>query len=125
MKIFTGFLLMLPFMPISAYATDQSGNYAIWGMGNKSCFSYTNARKSDEYDNFKYYIMGYLTAFNALTPETFRVSGNMNLKAILAWFDDYCELKAVYGFDQAVSDFIVEHYDDRVKTSSASPGGRR
>lgn len=61
--------------------------------------------------------MGFLTAFNVQMPETYRVSGNMNLDEILAWLDDYCQLKPVISFEQSLSDFIIENRDKRMKRS--------
>jgi hypothetical protein len=101
-------------------AADKSGNIAIWGAGQKSCFSYTSARKNDDENYYKYYLMGYLTAYNAQTPETYRISGEKNLDEILSWFDNYCTTKQVHGFDQAIIGFITEHYPERLKSAAAS-----
>ena len=104
----------------TAVATDKSGNFAIWGAGQKSCFSYSKARKSEDDNYYRYYLMGYLTAYNTQTPETYRVSGNKNLSDILSWLDNYCESKQVLGFDQALGEFIAEHYPSRYKSSSTA-----
>ncbi len=66
--------------------------------------------------------MGYLTAFNILTPETYRLSGNKNLNEILVWFDEYCELKAINAFELALADFVREHFESRSKSSSIRRG---
>jgi hypothetical protein len=96
-------------------AADKSGNIAIWGAGQKSCFSYSSVRKSNDDAYYKYYLMGYLTAYNAQTPETYRISGKLNMAEILSWLDNYCESKQVHGFDQAVVEFITEHFPERYK----------
>ncbi len=117
-------LSLLLIVPTTAFTADNSGNHAIWGVGNKACISYTKAREADDYNAFKNYLMGFLTAYNILTPETYRLSGSMNLNEILTWFDDYCELKAVNGFEQAIYDFTVEHYGNRAKKSASLSRGR-
>lgn len=104
-------------------AADSKGNYAIWGLGQKSCFSYSNTRNTDDDRFYRNYLMGYLTAYNTQTPETYRISGGKNLTEILSWLDDYCESKPVHGFDQAVYEFIDEHYPKRVKRATGR--GRR
>lgn len=124
MKIYGIILSLLFVVPVAAYAADNNGNHAIWGAGNKACISYTKAREADDYNAFKNYLMGFLTAYNILTPETYRLSGNMNMNEILVWFDDYCELKAVNSFEQAVIDFAVEHHENRVKRSSTRSRSR-
>lgn len=108
-------LCVLPFLPFAALAMDADGNYAVWGIGKKSCFSYNNSRKSQEFDTYKNYIMGYLTAYNAVTAETYSISARMNLTEILEWLDDYCELKAMHSFELALSEFLISHKDSRLK----------
>lgn len=122
MKLFQVILAIYLINPAFALAADPQGNHAIWGVGNKSCFSYSNARKDGNFDAYKHYIMGYLTAYNALAEDTYRISGNMNLNEILTWFDDYCELKAVNAFELALADFIFEHHEKRTRTPSSGIG---
>ncbi len=110
-------LTCVTIIPVSSQAADKDGNFAIWGKGNKSCHNYNISRNTDEEQRFKDYIMGFLTAFNVQMPETYRVSGNMNLDEILAWLDDYCQLKPVISFEQSLSDFIIENRDKRMKRS--------
>ena len=116
-------VMLLALFSISAYAADAQGNYAIWGAGKKSCISYTKAREAGDYDSFKHYLMGYLTAYNLLAENTYRISGNKNLDEMLVWLDDYCELKAIHSFEQALTELIVENYETR-KKSASSFGGR-
>ena len=110
-------LTCLTVIPVSSQAVDSNGHFAIWGKGNKSCHSYNISRNTDEEQRFKDYIMGYLTAFNFQMPDTYRIAGNMNLNEILAWLDDYCELKPVLAFEQSLANFIDEHHDKRMKRS--------
>jgi len=110
-------LTCLTIIPVSSQAADKNGHFAIWGKGNKSCHSYNISRNTDEEQRFKDYIMGFLTAFNIQMPETYRISGHMNLDEILAWLDDYCELKPILAFEQSLADFIVEKHDERLKHS--------
>jgi hypothetical protein len=110
--LFTGLLLIVANL---ALAADESGNAAIWGAGQKSCFSYLKARNSDDDGFYSHYLMGYLTAYNTLTPDTYRISGDKNLIDILGWLDAYCDERQVHGFDQAVLEFITEHYPKRYK----------
>ncbi len=99
----------------TAKAADESGNIAIWGAGQKSCFSYINARKSDDDGFYRNYVMGYLTAYNTQTPDTYRLSGNKNLAAIMKWLDEYCEASQTRGFEQALLEFTAKHYPQRYR----------
>lgn len=102
---------------LAAFSADSDGNYAVWGPGQKSCYNYTKAREANDYNDYKYFIMGYFTAYNTLTDKTYRISGEMNLDEILGWLDNYCEPKGVHGFEQAVTNFIVEHHETRLTQS--------
>ncbi len=113
MKYLLGSLLLL--FVHTAQAADNSGKYAIWGAGQKSCFRYNAARSSGEDDYYRYFLMGYLTAYNTQTPETYRISGGNDMPAILSWLDDFCTSKQSQGFELALIEFIAEHYPKRYK----------
>lgn len=103
-------------------AMDKNGNYAVWSVGKKSCYSYNKARESEEQNIYKTFVMGYLTAYNAISEETYSISGAMTLSDILIWLDDYCELKPVHSFELALSEFLIAHKEKRLKQSPAAFG---
>ena len=105
---------------ITVSAADSKGNYAIWGLGKKSCHSYNLARAEVTDEKFKDYTMGYLTAYNHITPETYSISRDMDLDEVLTWMDDQCQLKPVISYEEALVTFIIEHYENRMKFT---PGG--
>lgn len=92
----------------SCYAADASGNFAVWGLGHASCHDYNQARAANKDHDYKTYLMGYLTAFNTLTPNTARVTGNSNLNDILKWLDAYCHKSQVDSFESALHHLAVE-----------------
>ena len=104
-------------------AADEKGNYAIWGVGKKSCFSFNKDRTSGDDTAYRNYLMGYLTAFNTQADDTYRISAGMDIFGVLNWLDEYCQEKPVHGFDQAVVEFIVEQFPKRYKRAKGS--GRR
>ena len=107
-------------LSLQARAADQSGNYAIWGKGQKSCFRYQKERSEGNDRAYQEYVMGYLTAYNAVTPETYSISRDMGLDEIMAWLDDYCEQKQMHGIEASLLEFIASHYEKRYRT----PPGR-
>ncbi len=112
-------LFLSAMFPLQSQAVDSNGHFAIWGKGNKSCHSYNISRDTEEEQGYKDYIMGYLTAFNVQLPDTYRIAGEMNLDDILAWLDDYCDLKPILPFEQSLASFIRENHEKRMKKSPA------
>ncbi len=110
-------------LPVKAFAADEQGNYAIWGPGQRSCNNYNTARIKDDYDDYKYFLMGYLTAYNTLTVDNFRVSGSLDLDAMLERLDDHCQQVQVDSYDRAIKLLISDMYDNRLNTGRAKDRG--
>lgn len=102
----------------SVHAADKEGNYAVWGMGNQSCHAYNKARTGaeGEADTFKYYVMGYLTAYNVHQSETYSISSATPMPDIMVWLDEFCDSHAVSSFETALKNYISEHFEGRMKT---------
>jgi hypothetical protein len=143
-------------VPISVMAVDITGNYAVWGVGTKSCYAfnlstvnYLNSDNStqkkdeglisklkfwkdkknneDEVENFnayKSYMKGFLTAYNIFTEKTFSISGSMKEKQVIEWLNDYCKENPMSTVESALTSFTFEYYDNRMKTSSRARRGR-
>lgn len=114
-------LMLLLAVPAS-HAADDHGNYAVWGMGSKSCHTYNQVSAQGETGDYRNYVMGYLTAYNAVAQDTYRIEGNMNIDEIMTWIHDYCEVKPMNGFEQALSDFTVEHASTRIQRAPSRSG---
>ena len=143
-------------VPISVMAVDKTGNYAVWGVGTKSCYAfnlstvnYLNSDNStqkkdeslisklkfwkdkknneDEVENFnayKSYMKGFLTAYNIFTEKTFSITGSMKEKQVVEWLNDYCKENPMSTVENALTSFTFEYYDNRMKTSSRARRGR-
>jgi len=98
-----------------APAADKNGNYAVWGPGAKSCHAYNQSTGEDARVPFRNYVMGYLTAYNAVNADTYAIAPDMNLDAVMTWFDDYCGEKPMHSFEQALIDFTSTHEAGRTK----------
>ncbi len=97
--------------PCRAY--DAQGNLAVWGVGQTSCFSYKKARTAGGFNDYKHYTLGYLTAYNALTPETYNVSGSTDLHGVLGWLDAHCKKKPMESFEQALKTMVTTMHRSR------------
>ena len=143
-------------VPISVMAVDITGNYAVWGVGTKSCYAFNlstvnylnsdnSTQKKDEglisklkfwkdkknnedeienFDAYKNYMKGFLTAYNIFTEKTFSISGSMKEKQVVEWLNDYCKENPMSTVESALTSFTFEYYDNRMKTSSRARRGR-
>ena len=143
-------------VPISVMAVDKTGNYAVWGVGTKSCYAFNlstvnylnsdnSTQKKDEglisklkfwkdkknnedeienFDAYKNYMKGFLTAYNIFTEKTFSISGSMKEKQVVEWLNDYCKENPMSTVESALTSFTFEYYDNRMKTSSRARRGR-
>ena len=143
-------------VPISVMAVDITGNYAVWGVGTKSCYAFNlstvnylnsdnSTQKKDEglisklkfwkdkknnedevenFDAYKSYMKGFLTAYNIFTEKTFSISGSMKEKQVVEWLNDYCKENPMSTVENALTSFTFEYYDNRMKTSSRARRGR-
>ena len=106
-----------------AVAADSAGNYAIWGAGARSCHQYRGVvDKADESRAFKDFLLGYLTAYNTLAPDTYNAVGGLSLVDALGWLDEYCRQHEMDSFERAIGQLLVAHHDQRMRVP---PGANR
>lgn len=104
----------------AANAADAAGNYAIWGAGARSCHQFRKSADDDAARQpFRHYLMGYLTAYNALAEDTYNAVGSLSLGDALDWITDYCQTNKMDSFDRAVVQLVASHHEQRRRT----PGG--
>jgi hypothetical protein len=115
-------LLALPALllaSLTSQAADEDSSYVIWGVGQKSCNSYSQARAAAKFDEFKGFATGYLTAYNAFMPETYNIAPGKNIEAVLSWLDEHCSGSKTSHFADALHRFIDESHEGR---EQAAPG---
>ncbi len=122
MKVLVIIFSMMVLTSTTAVAVDSSGNYAVWGIGKKSCFGFTQEVNGDDFDKFKHYIKGFLTSYNIFTEKTFSITGKMNEKEVIDWLSEYCAENPMFGLETALVNFTFDHYDKRMKSSGTSVG---
>ena len=107
----------------SAMGADASGNYAIWGLGSQSCNQFKRSATDDvQRQSYRAYLMGYLTAYNALAEETYNGVGEMKLPAAVSWLDSYCDEHRLDSFERAIAQLLTQRYTERQRGAA---GGAR
>lgn len=104
-------LLLAP--PLDSPAADAAGNYAIWGVGRASCHQYVKSDNATSDERYKVFLMGYLTAVNTLSDDTYNVTGSQPLDAALGWLTEYCGAHQMDSFDRAVQQLVDAGFDTR------------
>ena len=115
-------ILISLLVPTLTLAADNTGNYAVWGMGKKSCYAFSKAIAESKTEHYKHYMKGFLTAYNIFTEQTYSISARMNENQIIEWLDEYCGENPMSSMENALTSFTFEHYDKRMKSSSSGVG---
>lgn len=84
-------LAALVAMP-GAIAKDVDGEFAVFSVGGKSCAEYLQARQGGGRAQHDYttWMLGYLSAFNLIVPNTYDILGNRDLDKAVQWLDGHC-----------------------------------
>ncbi|MGR8949416.1 MAG: hypothetical protein ACU84Q_15330 [Gammaproteobacteria bacterium] len=116
-------LLICGGLSCSAGAADAAGNYAIWGVGQSSCHQFTKSIAKGDTSAYDNYLMGYLTAFNTLSENTYNISGKTKLSEITEWIEGYCDLHQIESFNRAIQQYVSQQFENRTTVSPGSSQG--
>ena len=105
-----------------AHAADSNGNYAVWGVGKKSCYGFQKSYEAGETDQFKSYTKGFMTSYNIFSEKTYNITAKMDEKQIMEWLYGHCADNPMSSFENALANYIYEHYDSRMKRSGKGVG---
>jgi hypothetical protein len=98
-----------------AAADDTRGNHAVWGSGQNSCNRFNHSQKDGQFEPYKHFLMGYLTAYNTLAEDTYNVAGAHDLNEIVAWLNAYCTKTPTDSFDHALQMLVSEFRESRLR----------
>lgn len=124
-RVFIGVLLAASAscIPGVAAAIDDSGNYAIWGQGSRSCHQFLKTVDEPEKKRYQDYTMGYLTAYNMLSEDTYSITGKVPLPQFIERLRLHCEGNQLDSFDRALKIVIAQQHDARLKTPTGNDKG--
>lgn len=105
----------------AVHAADRDGNYAVWGIGAKSCNMYNQAAEAGETGEFRHYVMGYLTAYDTFVPDTYRLGAGLDLPGVIALVADYCGRVPMDSFERALRLTAEKLAPDRQKQAPRRP----
>jgi len=121
---FLGAWLLATLAPGSAQAVDAEGNYAVWGVGQASCHQYTKAYAAGRVDEFKSYLAGYLTAYNAMTQGVYQATGQRSTQENLAELDALCAGNPMDSYERAIQALIAKGTTEQRDAHAGAAWGR-
>jgi len=76
-----------------SFARDFEGSYAVYGAGADSCGKYLSSMTQGgrQQDYFIDYLIGYLSAFNVIMPNTHNILGESGFDAAQLWLQRHCK----------------------------------
>jgi hypothetical protein len=102
---------------MSGSAADNGGNYAIWGLGGSSCHAFLKAQDEPTAEHYRVFLMGYLTAFNTLSSDTYSATAEQSLEDSIDAIRTYCDGNQMDSFDRAVQQTLSSLYSVRLRES--------
>ncbi len=116
--------LLAGLAPGAAQAIDAEGNYAVWGVGQASCHQYSKAYAAGKVDEFKSYLAGYLTAYNAMTKDVYQATGQRSTQDNLAELGKLCAGNPMDSYERAIQALIAKGATEQRDTNADAAWGR-
>ena len=118
-------LLMLAALLLAAplQARDFEDNYAVYGAGAQPCSTYLIAidKGGSEEDFFVDWVIGYMSAFNLIMPETYNILGESDFPTAQRWLQDHCRKYPRELFINAVARLTEILYPTRLQAGLKNP----
>jgi hypothetical protein len=79
-------------LPLSVFAKDMDGQFAVFSTSGERCADYSRARLQGAAAEkaFANWTLGYLSAFNLIVSDTFNIMGQHSFHEALNWLDKHC-----------------------------------
>jgi hypothetical protein len=112
-------IALLLHLPAGTFARDFSGRFETLGAGGGTCGRYTTVylnRQTDnaplfantQYFSVIHWMMGYLSAYNAMTDGVYSIIGNSDSNALGAWLYNYCQSHPLENVSEAMPTLIEQ-----------------
>jgi hypothetical protein len=106
--------MLLGAMP-GAQARDSAGSYAT--VEARSCATFLRDQRAHgwAYDSDTAWVAGYLTAYNAQTPDTGDILGGTDLGSAMLWLQTWCKANGAAGLAEGMSDLTKDFFPRRYR----------
>jgi hypothetical protein len=106
--------------PMSAFAADSQGRFAVEGVGRATCADYLKAaaEKGPVYYSIGGWIEGYLSATNALTPDTYDITPWQQTDLFAALLQTHCQTSPTVNIILVIRGMVNSLMDGRLHEPS-------
>jgi hypothetical protein len=111
--IYIFFMLSGMLMGSQAVAADANGGYGTVGVRSCAVFLQEFEAKALGQVAIQAWLAGYITAYNAQTPNTNQILGNSDLLGAELWVKNYCEKNPLKNIANAAESLMIELYPKR------------
>ena len=120
-KLSLALLMLLTVTTVKA--RDFEENYAVFGAGAQPCSTYVLSlqKGGKEEDFFIDWLIGYLSAFNLMIPETYNILGETDFPTAQRWLQEHCRKFPNELFINAVARLTEVLYPTRHQSGLKSP----
>lgn len=110
--------IFLTGMALPAMAADKDGSYQSLGMLEQSCGNFNGfVASSDATALFetKAAMLGYITAFNQQTDDTYHVLGDHSANEAIQWLEEFCWREPLFTLSDALQVMTITFFKNRQK----------
>ncbi|MCH8079863.1 MAG: hypothetical protein IIA06_08825 [Proteobacteria bacterium] len=118
MKTLSLIVLVLSFtFTTPTMAADKDGFYASYD--DYSCGDWVKYRANGGIKEItgKWWIVGYLTAYNKETSDVYNILGSTDLESVYLWMDKYCQENPLKGLSYGMDILTNELWPNRKRTA--------
>jgi hypothetical protein len=102
-------VLVIAAMP--AWSADKDGSYLYSGP---TCGQFVAAEGVNKF-HWGWWMNGYLTAYNALTPDTVSILGSSDLQSAQLWMEKWCRANPLRTATEGMLELTTELYPRRYR----------
>ena len=106
-------LFVLTTVTAISYGKDMDGDFVVFGVGEHKCINYLTNRKEPEFEYYREWLSGYLSAFNVIMANTYDIMGDRSYRQIINWLNQYCRKNQQEYFVNAMAELTSKLYPAR------------
>ena len=116
MALFLGVLINA--LPVTSFAADKGGRYALEGPGRVSCKAFAEIdASSDQMNLLAAWTLGYLSAHNRVLSDTFDLTPWQNIESVIGLTRQYCLSNAEATYEESLQELMRFLAPDRLQAA--------